>query len=345
MLNHLAKAALKGVRDYRYHTMHAKQASAILRELKGAGKRIRPADAKRCKDYAIEVLRDEKFSPWLMVYAAVSGQFKEGWIPDNFYGAKVVPAINGKSGRVAYLKSLSGALLDTQLIPDLGSRINGAFFDTGYHQLSFDEARSHFFEGDDRVVFKADNSLQGAGIRFYDEASFDRTSVDRAGDGVFQRAVRQHAFFDRFAKAVATIRLTTAVEESGEIRARAGYLRLGTGDDTHVQSKSHVRVPIDLGRGTLWDKGLLANWRECSTHPTSKETFGGRELPSFDTCVSSVVELHRQIPFVRSVGWDVTVDSDGQVQVLEWNGHHNDIKFSEATQGPCFLGLRWERFA
>jgi hypothetical protein len=28
---------------------------------------------------------------------------------------------------------------------------------------------------------------------------------------------------------------------------------------------------------------------------------------------------------------------------MEWNAEHNDIKFSEATQGPCFADLRWDR--
>jgi hypothetical protein len=28
---------------------------------------------------------------------------------------------------------------------------------------------------------------------------------------------------------------------------------------------------------------------------------------------------------------------------MEWNGTYNDIKFSEATQGPCFADLGWER--
>jgi hypothetical protein len=29
---------------------------------------------------------------------------------------------------------------------------------------------------------------------------------------------------------------------------------------------------------------------------------------------------------------------------IEWNGGHCDIKFSEATTGPCFTGLNWSRF-
>lgn len=34
----------------------------------------------------------------------------------------------------------------------------------------------------------------------------------------------------------------------------------------------------------------------------------------------------------------------GNVGLMEWNAGHNDIKFSEATQGPCFHDLGWEKF-
>jgi hypothetical protein len=49
------------------------------------------------------------------------------------------------------------------------------------------------------------------------------------------------------------------------------------------------------------------------------------------------------VPYARCVGWDLTVDSDEQVMVMEWNAEHNDVKFSEATQGPCFADLDWQR--
>ena len=50
------------------------------------------------------------------------------------------------------------------------------------------------------------------------------------------------------------------------------------------------------------------------------------------------------MPYVRAIGWDVSVDKNDDVHVMEWNGNHNDIKFSEATVGPCFLGLGWEKY-
>ena len=79
--------------------------------------------------------------------------------------------------------------------------------------------------------------------------------------------------------------------------------------------------------------------------PDSGVRFSGVKIPAFAQCVATVLDLHQRIPFARCIGWDVTVDADENVQVMEWNGEHNDVKFSEATQGPCFSDLKWERLS
>ena len=344
VLKKYLKAARDAARSRKYHARHSASAMQIARDLASWGKQVRPADAKRCKDYAIEVLGAKHYTAWLLAYSAVSGRFQEGWIPDNFYGAKVVPSLNGTHGKISALKSFSSVLFDH--LPDLGSQINGSLFDGQFRRLSFDDARTRFFQGHDRIIFKSDSSGRGTGIYFFDQRSFDRHAVERLGDGVFQRFISQHALFDRFTDAsVATIRITTAAEASGKITPRAANLRLGSGSDTHVQSRSQVRVALDLASGQLDDKGFLANWRECSSHPTSGEPFAGKKIPAFEQCLGTVVSLHQRVPFVGCIGWDLTVDSEERVQLLEWNGSHNGIKFSEAAQGPCFKGLGWERMA
>ncbi len=340
-----AKAALER-RDRDYHARHAAEAMQILRDLKAAGTALRRPDIRRCEEYSADIFHDKKYAPWLLVYSAISGGFREGWIPDNFYGSKVVPAIQGRHGHISFLKSLSGALFKGAAFPDIGSRINGSLFDRDYCPLSFEEAHAQFFDGNERVVFKPDSSGRGKGIQFFDAQSFDRAAVDRLGGGVFQRCVSHHPLFDRFTdKAVAAIRITTVVEVSGEITARAAYLCMAKGADTHVHSQSRLRVPLDIATGALRETGRLANWLECTAHPTSGEPFAGKTIPAFDNCLRTVVAHHRRIPFVGAVGWDVTVDRDEQVQILEWNGYHNGIGFAEATEGPCFTDLRWERFA
>ena len=49
------------------------------------------------------------------------------------------------------------------------------------------------------------------------------------------------------------------------------------------------------------------------------------------------------VPFAICIGWDMIIDTNNEIQIMEWNGSHNDIKFSEATQGPCFSNLGWDK--
>lgn len=333
-------------RPPQYHARHAARAAQILQDLKAAGKVLKRSDVKLCEDYAIDVFRDKAFTPWLLAYTAVSGGFKEGWIPDNFYGERVVPVIQGPYGRISLLKSLSPAVLDSPAIPDLAMQINGTLFDRSYQRLSFDEARKRLFERADQIVFKADGSGQGKSIHFLDQDSFNRETVARLGSGVFQRRIQQHAFFRAFSgAAVASLRITTVVEPTGKISPRASYLCLPIGSDTHVQGSSRIRMPVDLTNGALAEIALDAKWLECRAHPTSAETFAGKRIPTFKKCLRTVIDHHRRIAFVGSVGWDVAIDSDGEIHILEWNGFHNGIGFAEATQGPCFADLGWERLA
>ena len=328
-----------------YHAQHAARAMEALRTLGAGGKRLARSDIKRCEDYSVEVLGDKKYAPWLLVYTVLAGGFKEGWIPDNFYGANVVPAIQGPHGHISFLKSLSEALFDSPAFPNLGSRINGSVFDKAYRPLSLDEARARFFDGNERVVFKPDGTGRGKGIRFFDAHSFDREAVESLGSGVFQRYVSQHPLFDQFSDtSVATVRLTTVVEESGQISLRAGHLRLGSGSDTHILPKSQVSVPFDLATGALRETGLM-NWLDCSAHPTTGEPFAGKTVPAFEQCARTVIAHHERVPFVRCIGWDVAVDGNEDVHILEWNGYHNSIILAEAIQGPCFADLGWERLA
>jgi hypothetical protein len=59
-------------------------------------------------------------------------------------------------------------------------------------------------------------------------------------------------------------------------------------------------------------------------------------LPDTPGFVSKVIELHAKGPYARGGGWDVSVDADEKIMVMEWNAEHNDVNPSEATQGLCF---------
>ena len=339
------KAVLRSWTSYAYnHYADIRDSQRILKSVEGYKGKTASRDLKLCDEYAVEVLGHKHFAHWLYVYTAVSGRFKEGWIPENYYGSVVVPKLQGRYGRIADLRGLNAVMLKSNAFPDVLAYVNGTFFDTAYRFVSPDAVKEHLFKEHERVVFKLDSSLQGKGIHFFTRESFSIEQITRLGNGLFQRVIQPHRLFAEFAKpSVATLRITTVYKDNGEVSVRACHLRMGSGDETHVQSKTEIRVPINLDSGTFHDVGYTAEYREIKSHPTSQVAFAEKVIPAFKACVDTVTKLHQKTPYTRCIGWDVTIDREETVRLMEWNAEHNGIKFSEATQGPCFADLGWER--
>jgi hypothetical protein len=342
----LVKNTLRRAAKYRYHSGHGVQANEVLKTLEGKFGKTNPANIKLADAYARDVLGHIRYAPWLHVYTALNGSFKEGWIPDNYYGSIVVPRVQGQYGRISHLKALTNIVFESDAFPDLAYFVNGLFFTPERTPIHPRDVKHFLFSRAGRVVFKVDSSRQGKGVFFFDKESFDVEKIRWLGNGVLQHYIIQHALFDDFSpNAVATLRITSVVDVEGEISVRACFLRLGRCDDTHVQPLSEISVPVNLSTGELARHGYLPDWLTIEEHPDTKRGFSGVRIPAFAKCISTVLELHKKIPFARCIGWDLIVDSDERVRLMEWNAEHNDIKFSEATQGPCFADLGWERLS
>lgn len=337
--------ALTTANRYRLHYKLNRQALQILDGIHGARGETDPKILQQCDDYAREVFGWKGYAPWLYVYSATAGTFKEGWIPDNFYIGVVVPALKGPYRKIHNLKPLSRSIFSSDLFPDVAYRVNGLFFNRDLHAVDERDLRNVLFADRDKVVFKSDSGLAGRGVHVLDSSTFDVEKLRALPNGVFQEYIDQHPQLAKFmSSSVATLRITTVIDDEGQCSARASYLRIGRSAETHVISTSQMRVAIDLATGDLSADGYLPNWLTVDRHPDSQQIFAGNKVPEFGKCMSAVTELHKRMPFVRSVGWDVSVGRDGEVKVMEWNGNHNGIKFAEAVQGPCFADLHWERY-
>ena len=330
--------------SYRYHKEQKHVANRILKSIESVKGKTDPKLIKLSNDYACDVLGWSGFSPWLNVYCAVNQNFKEGWIPDNYYDKVVVPALKGDYGKVSELKSFTNKIFKSDFFPDRIYYVNGLWFSNDYQIISDEKIKEIIFKKSKKVVFKIDNSFQGKGVFLLEESKFEQNKIHLLGNGVVQDFIEQHSFFKELMPgSVSTIRITTVVDDDGIASMRACYLRIGRNFDSHVKSESHIRVPIKMETGELFEYGYLTNWFTIDKHPDTNILFAKKQIPNFAKCVTVALDLHKSVPFVRCIGWDMTVDKNNNVQVMEWNGTHNDIKFSEATQGPCFSDLGWEK--
>ena len=240
------------------------------------------------------------------------------------------------------MKPLSNRILQTKKLPDLLYVNNGLFIEpVDFKVIDARDALSLLFSKDDTVIFKSNDSCQGKGVRFYTEEEWDAEEI-KGKSGAFQRVIKQHDFFNNiFPHPGATIRITTALDDNGKATVRAAYVRLGRSNDSskHVQSNSAVKVVIDIDNGELFSTGYMADWSSTKSHPDTGITFEGLVVPAFKNACIEVENLHNNYPFVQIIGWDVSINNEENIEIMEWNAGHNDIKFSEAMHGPCFIDV------
>lgn len=161
---------------------------------------------------------------------------------------------------------------------------------------------------------------------------------------MFQKIIEQHSFFDKiFPHPRATIRITTVLNNKGQISSKAAYLRLGRDNNKsvlkHVQCSNEIKIAIDLDTGALFSYGFTADWQEVKSHPDTNIQFKDLIVPNFKKACKEVETLHSHYPFIKCIGWDISINSNEDMEIMEWNAAHNDIKFSEAVHGPNFTDL------
>lgn len=339
----LAQNTLNLIKNKKYHYSHKMAALKILEMIEKEKGKLPISIKEQCDSYAKDKLGHIKYAPWLYVYSSMHGEFREGWIPDNYYGEVIVGEIDKQFFRQGEMKPLANRVLQTRKLPDLLYTNNGLFIEPeNYEVVSSEEASSLLFKDNDQVIFKSNDSERGRGVFFCTKSSW---SIDEAlkTNGVFQKVIKQHPFFDSiFPFPGATIRMTTALNDDGTPMLRSAYLRLGRSNEqsssTHVKDDL-VKIAIDMNSGSLSEIGYLADWSSIKFHPDTHVKFKGLKIPEFNKARSGVEDLHKNFPFVQCIGWDISINENGELEVMEWNSSHNDIKFSEAIHGPCFQDM------
>lgn len=329
-----------------YDQRHEREALNSVRAIE----KYNGAKLSRClkglaDDYAIEVLGGKQYAPWLYVYTLIRGCFKEGWIPDNFFGGVVLPKVHKDIGTLLRLKTFSNIVLKTDAFPDLAYYVDGVFYNQNYEVTSLAVLRKIIHEKHAEVFIKKDGPGRGRGVAKLATKDIGEGTFSQMGNCVIQAPVQQHGFFERIISgSVAAVRITTVKELDGRISVRACYLSLGRKDMAWIQSDNSVRVSIVNGSGDLDTYGYTQDWIRWSCHPDTGVPFSNLRIPKFKEAAEICVKLHASVPHFTIIGWDIAISDDQRIKLLEWNGRHTGIKFSEATIGPCFIGLNWESF-
>lgn len=334
----------KNINEFRHHRIHKKAAFRDIEKVERLnGWKLSPKLKKQSDDYAIEVFGKIEYAPWLYFYSLFQGQFKQGWIPLNYYSKYVLPDYG--LTRVSEVKTFSKVVLQTDLLPDFAYFMNGKFYGKDYSPITISDLRGLIESQYGQVFAKRDHSFQGRNVHKLGTEEINVERFNQIGNCVIQYPVLQHALFAEMnPSSTATLRVMTVRNLAGGIECRSSFLKLGRKGSEWYQSTNSVWVGVINADGELDPVGYSQDYEQLTKHPDSNATFGNKRIPCFTEAVDVCVKLHASIPHFPIIGWDVAIDHEERIKVLEWNAGipHPGVKFNEAVLGPCFTGLGWE---
>ncbi len=327
------------MKDREHEAVAKKSIAATLKVL--PDHRLSEKTERLIESYAKEKLGSINNAPLLKAYSVFQGEFKEGWIPDNYFGRYVLPRTNGFHRSLSDLRHLAKRILVSDEFPDLGYCVRGSWMTVEGESMSKSQIKDYFFSKTDKIVIKLNASMRGVGFFKLDAKGFDEFKEREMTDFVVQFPIRQHEWYARFTReSVATVRITTVKPYGQPAKKMSAFLRFGRDGVDHVTAASRLVVGI-TSNGTFVKYSLDSDWELLTEHPDSGITWEGNQIPEYERMVKRCEELHDQEGTMEILAWDLVMDEDNKIQIMEWNTGYPGIVHSEMTTGPNFLETDW----
>ncbi len=128
----------------------------------------------------------------LKAYAVYQGEFKKGWISDNYFERQVLPRTNGFHKTVSDLRELAKRILQSDEMPDLGYFVRGCWVGVTNQPMTKAQAKDFFFSQIPQIITKTYASMRGKEFYRLTPDEFERLEEWKMTDFVLQLPIQQH---------------------------------------------------------------------------------------------------------------------------------------------------------
>lgn len=230
--------------------------------------------------------------------------------------------------------------------------VRGAFYDEDFHWISERSAQSVIEQDHGDLIGKVCvNSLGGHGISKFSFAngSYSGKGCERlttewiknvADSYVLQEKVEQCDFSAQFNphSANSCKIVTLRCPWSGEIKVVKAGMRFGQTTSVFDNlSSGGVSVCVDVNTGAL--SPVAYNWYHCDPypkHPLTGVAFAGAVHPHWPAMKTAAIKYAANVPDMNMLSWDMLVDKDGAVKILEVNATSQSSDWLQFDFGSLF---------
>lgn len=273
-----------------------------------------------------------------LVYS-VSDRFDPLIIPEDFFRVCIDPVLNDYDHKYFLSdKNYFDVFMPSLRLPKtIVKNIRGDFYDSDFKLITKEQAKCLLKSYDWVVVKPSNDSGFGRGVELVS------TNVDlietHKKDFIVQEVLKQHPTFSKLNESSVNIVRIVTLFINGVVRPITAAMRVGgVGDFTdnveHKDGYGMIVIGID-DAGRLKKYGFHSNGVKVTKTPGGV-SFENYEVVHFAEMIEIAKREHSKYPYVRFIGWDFTVDFDGNVVVMEYNTKAPGILYYQYTNGPLF---------
>lgn len=301
----------------------------------------------RNRQYAEKVLpywkkygyRPEKF--WFELNCSREQRMDPCFIPSDLYYNELLPYINNLPFRYALQDKclLDIRYGDVKQAVTVCRRMAGIFYDPDMKQISSNKAIELCLGRKTDLFIKPSlYTSAGVGIKMFTPSECTEDDMmelfaETGKNFIVQERIRQHPVLAKInPDSVSTIRIVSLLTDN-EVYISHIMLRIGPKGASHIDGGGGCSVEI-LENGQLHPRAFCYKGKWVSG---KKEGLydDSTVIPAMDRIRDEVRKLHPLVPYFRWVGWDFTVDDEGDPVMIEFNIAPGD-DIQRVCGGPLF---------
>lgn len=257
-----------------------------------------------------------------------TGVFSKDYIPKDFYTIELRPRANVYPFQEAYDdKNIYDLILGREnVVHTILKNMNGYYY---YEDKPVSEEEAvHLCQNMDQVIIKPSMGLQGSGVKLLTVTN-GKTNIDGKTIGevfklynhnfLIQERVKQHKDLAALnPTSVNTLRILT-YRSGMEVLLVYSVIRIGRSGQV-IDNQCAGGISTTITKDGKLGKAAFGGYSEDNVAKTDTGiVLEGYQLPSYDKAVEFVKRLHMKLPYFNIIGWDVSIEENGDPILIEYN--------------------------
>ncbi len=259
-----------------------------------------------------------------------TGVFSKDYVPKDFYTMEILQKANVYQMRDAYDdKNIYDVIFAGEnVVHTILKNMNGYYYFEG-KPVSEEEA-VQLCQNMNEVILKPAMDKHGNGVKLLTVTN-GVTNVNGMSIGelfkqykrnfLIQERVKQHKDIAALnPTSVNTMRILT-YRSGMEVLVIYSVIRIGRSGQV-IDNQCAGGISTTITKEGKLGKAAFGGYSEDNVLATDTGiTLEGYQLPSYDKAIEFVKRLHTKLPYFNIIGWDVSIEEDGEPILIEFNTH------------------------